>query len=68
MKNLLFRTFLVISGAALAATPVAAQQRGSVPQQAPHTVNPSMSHHVTNKLAGHPARATHTGAKPHRSP
>jgi hypothetical protein len=41
MKNSPFPALLVIF-AALAATPAAAQQRGSV-QQAPHSMNPSTS-------------------------
>jgi hypothetical protein len=51
----------------LASTPVAAQQRGSVPP-APHTVNPSMFHHVPHKPAGHHARAIHTGGKSRGGP
>jgi hypothetical protein len=43
---------LVCDLAALAATPVAAQQRGNVPQQAPHTLNPSMSHQVPTNPQG----------------
>jgi hypothetical protein len=42
MKNLLFPSLLVIF-AALAATPVAAQQRGTVATLPPHIVNPSLS-------------------------
>jgi hypothetical protein len=61
MKNLLFPAMLVIF-AALASTPVAAQQRNSVPD-APHAVNPSMSHHAPHKPAGHHAHAIHTGGK-----
>jgi hypothetical protein len=63
MKNLLFPAMLVMF-AAMAATPVAAQQRNSVPA-APHAVSPSMSHHVSHKPAGHHARAIHTGGKSH---
>jgi hypothetical protein len=40
MKNLPFPALMAIL-AALSATPAAAQQRGSLPQQAPHTMNPS---------------------------
>ena len=60
MKNFLFPSLLVI--AALAATPVAAQERNSVPA-ASHAVNPSISHHVPHKPAGHHPRAIHTGGK-----
>jgi len=42
MKNLLFPGLLVIF-AALAATPVAAQQRSTAIAQPPHIVNPSLS-------------------------